>query len=263
MSTVFCCCLCGSPTYKVLYAPRSVVQCRQCGLRSVFPQPASVKYEDSYYDTFSGQAEDLSRMWQKRWDVLLQYAQQGRVLDIGAGTGMFLSLGKERFTVLGTEVSQYAVKRAKDRFHVELTMHPEALPAASFDCITAWHVLEHVQNPLTALRTWQGLLKPGGYLFLAVPNDDSWKQRLKRLLRYKTLYFDATPSREQHLSFFTLETLTQLLEKAGFLVVSVQADDYYGKRSLTSRISFSVSKMFTDIMPLQAASAVIVVARKQ
>ena len=45
--------------------------------------------------------------------------------------------------------------------------------AHSYDFVLSCHSLEHVANPLKALREWKRILKPGGFLILAVPNKES------------------------------------------------------------------------------------------
>jgi SAM-dependent methyltransferase len=45
--------------------------------------------------------------------------------------------------------------------------------AHSYDFVLSCHSLEHVANPLKALREWERILKPGGFLILAVPNKES------------------------------------------------------------------------------------------
>ncbi len=45
--------------------------------------------------------------------------------------------------------------------------------ARSYDFLLSCHSLEHVANPLKALREWKRILKPGGFLILAVPNKES------------------------------------------------------------------------------------------
>ena len=48
-----------------------------------------------------------------------------------------------------------------------------SVEAQSYDFVLSCHSLEHVANPLKALREWKRILKPGGFLILAVPNKES------------------------------------------------------------------------------------------
>ena len=69
------------------------------------------------------------RMWAKRLELVRRVGHGARVLDIGAGIGTFLALGRARFgwDVTGTEVSTSAVKLARERFQFELQLGLEEL----------------------------------------------------------------------------------------------------------------------------------------
>lgn len=74
---------------------------------------------------------------------------------------------------------------------------------SSQDFIVARHVLEHLMNPVRALKTWFKRLKPNGILALAVPNHDLTE----------TMVVDYT-----HVHAFDLESLIELVESVGFRV---------------------------------------------
>ena len=44
----------------------------------------------------------------------------------------------------------------------------------SFDAVVIWHVLEHLPDPQATLEAVGEILKPGGVLVIAVPNNSSW-----------------------------------------------------------------------------------------
>ncbi len=52
---------------------------------------------------------------------------------------------------------------------VQCATELSAIPDGSYDFLLASHVLEHVANPLKALREWRRVLKPGGYAFILLP----------------------------------------------------------------------------------------------
>ena len=99
---------------------------------------------------------------------------QGSILDIGAGTGDFLSVVKENgWNTIGVEPSEKAKAIAK-RKGVSFVEQTSALENNSFDIITMWHVLEHVPNLDNQLKELKRLLKPNGNLIIAVPNFKSF-----------------------------------------------------------------------------------------
>lgn len=49
-------------------------------------------------------------------------------------------------------------------------------PESSFDCVHSSHCLEHMKDPVAALRDWWALVKPGGYMIVVVPDEDLYEQ---------------------------------------------------------------------------------------
>ena len=103
--------------------------------------------------------------------------KQGSLLDIGAGTGFFLSAAKKRgWSVMGIEPNLSARTLANSKipntvFDVDTL---QTLPEKSFDVITLWHVLEHLPNLEEDVKTIHKLLKPNGRIVVAVPNFKSF-----------------------------------------------------------------------------------------
>ena len=99
---------------------------------------------------------------------------KGSILDIGAGTGDFLSVVKENgWNTIGVEPSEKAKAIAKNK-GVAFVDQTSELENNSFDIITMWHVLEHVPNLDNQLKELKRLLKPNGNLIIAVPNFKSF-----------------------------------------------------------------------------------------
>jgi 2-polyprenyl-3-methyl-5-hydroxy-6-metoxy-1,4-benzoquinol methylase len=95
----------------------------------------------------------------------------GRVLDYGCSWGygvyQFCQAG---YQATGFEISRPRVEYGRRTLKVNLTSDIDALPSNEFDAIYSAHVLEHIPDPRTPLMAFQRLLKPGGKLFLYVPN---------------------------------------------------------------------------------------------
>jgi 2-polyprenyl-3-methyl-5-hydroxy-6-metoxy-1,4-benzoquinol methylase len=99
---------------------------------------------------------------------------KGKILDIGAGTGDFLSVAKkDGWDTTGIEPSDRAkaIAVSKGISFVENTVD---LADASFDVISMWHVLEHVPDLDSQIKELKRLLKPTGTLIVAVPNFKSF-----------------------------------------------------------------------------------------
>jgi 2-polyprenyl-3-methyl-5-hydroxy-6-metoxy-1,4-benzoquinol methylase len=101
---------------------------------------------------------------------------KARLLDMGAGTGAFVqAMLQAGWDAVGIEPDESTRQNAAEIHQVQL--HPvsffEALPAGSFDVITLWHVLEHVESLHAYMQRLKALLVPDGVLLIAVPNYTS------------------------------------------------------------------------------------------
>jgi SAM-dependent methyltransferase len=88
-------------------------------------------------------------------------------------------------------------------------------PAASFDAVTLYHVLEHVHTPAAYLERVAQLLTPGGILLIAVPNFRSWE---RRFFKQRWAWLDVPI----HLHHFEPERLQRLIESVGLRTSDVR-----------------------------------------
>lgn len=99
---------------------------------------------------------------------------KGKILDIGAGTGEFLSVARQDgWETIGVEPSDKAKQIAINK-GVSFVAAIAELEDRSFDVITMWHVLEHVPDLDHQIKELKRLLKPSGSLIIAVPNFKSF-----------------------------------------------------------------------------------------
>jgi 2-polyprenyl-3-methyl-5-hydroxy-6-metoxy-1,4-benzoquinol methylase len=158
-----------------------------------------------------------------------------RLLDVGTGDGRFLQACREAgYDVTGTEVSATGAAYAQRQgFDVRMGQVTELdLPAESFNVVTLWHVLEHVPEPGVVLRKVHSLLRPGGVLAVAVPNEENFFVRRRLGLPTPTSPFDPLQfGGEIHLTYFRPGTLRATLGAAGFEVLQFGVDDVYMNRN--------------------------------
>jgi len=136
-----------------------------------------------------------------------------------------------------------AAQKLRSRKHgLTLTVgdiHSLALPPNAFDNVTLFHVLEHVHDPHAMLiRSWE-LLTENGMLFICVPNDVlAWSSRIKALGKRMGIpqFQKFSPrfglalvgeSSEIHLSHFTSNSLSRVVEKAGYNICVIGLDPYF------------------------------------
>jgi 2-polyprenyl-3-methyl-5-hydroxy-6-metoxy-1,4-benzoquinol methylase len=112
---------------------------------------------------------------QNKLDLINSYQpSKGLILDIGAGTGEFLSVAqKDGWKTIGVEPSDKAKAIAKSK-GVSFVENTSELESNSCDVISMWHVLEHVPNLDEQIKELKRLLKPNGTLIVAVPNFKSF-----------------------------------------------------------------------------------------
>lgn len=201
------CVLCGCDRFARLFRASDrlygttaeefdVVRCGECGLMRLDPQPSAEElpkyYPASYWfaseQTATSRLEEGYRRLVLRDHVrfvqgaLRSLGGQGPLLDLGCGGGLFLGMMRERgVRVVGLDFSREAARVAWERQQVPAVCGSfDAAPfgEGSLSCITMFHLLEHVPDPRTVLRTAHGLLRAGGRLVVQVPNAASWQCRL-------------------------------------------------------------------------------------
>ncbi len=148
---------------------------------------------------------------------------QGRVLDIGCGSGGLLAtLASHAGFRAGVEVSTVAADQAREVADDIVNAPVPAdlpFPSASFDVVVCADVLEHMPDPAPVLAWAATWCRPSGAVVISVPNVGNWQARL-RLLRGRWTYeacglFDST-----HLRFLTRATLLELIDDCGLEVES-------------------------------------------
>lgn len=129
---------------------------------------SSLALNDWYY-SHAGKSEYLSAaQWIKGGD---------KVIDVGAGIGEFASHVHPDAFFFGLELSSEAVKVAQSLGRNVLKMDiTDSLPEleSSFDVVTCFQVLEHLNKPNSLVSSIIKLCKPNGLIIIAVPNNDSF-----------------------------------------------------------------------------------------
>lgn len=156
-----------------------------------FPQPQVEElpkyYESQEYISHTDEKRGLiSSLYQlvKKWSlqkkaklILQQHGDVGSLLDVGAGTGDFLKVAKEKgWQVHGMEPNKNAAKLALEK-GIDLKASLNDFEGKQFDVVTLWHVLEHIPDLEETILKLAALVKPQGALIIAVPNFKSFDAR--------------------------------------------------------------------------------------
>ena len=202
-----------------------VVRCASCGLLRTDPRPTLESmghyYPEDYgpYQSTRIQPAPRPGFWRRllgpwmnsgAWD--LPPLSPGRLLELGCASGSFMErMRKLGWSVEGLEFSRKAADQARaagHRVHVG-TVESATEVAGPFDLVVGWMFFEHLHDPVRSLRILRDWTAPRGWLALSVPDAGSWEFRHFRS-RWYALHLP------HHLSHFTPETLTKVLDRAGW-----------------------------------------------
>lgn len=145
-------------------------RCSGCGLEFYEPGVAG---SARFYEAIARSQQYYSTARWEFHETLRRLPEAPDLVDVGCGDGFFLSLVKGG-RLRGLELNPDAVRKARARgLDVQEALLP-ALPPADAAVITLFQVLEHVQDPVEVLNQAARALRPGGRLFVAVPNNDAY-----------------------------------------------------------------------------------------
>jgi 2-polyprenyl-3-methyl-5-hydroxy-6-metoxy-1,4-benzoquinol methylase len=223
------CWACGAPAgADPSWAPLRLHRCPSCGLLFAPDRGAEdlqQLYTAGYFDDYPGgegyEEDPAQRRHEadRRIELVRRYRAGGRLLEIGAAAGHFVEAAAEAgFEPTGVEPAEALARRATERLGLPVLagfIEEVDLPESSFDVACAWHVVEHLSDPRAALERVAAMLRPGGHLFVEVPNIASvYAQR-----RGKDW---ANLDIRHHVGHYTPRALHALLERSGFSVVATE-----------------------------------------
>lgn len=193
-------------------------ECKECGLIQIDIDPVS------YYKSVITAASigDASRaLLKKEWEPLLQkYRLQGSsLLEVGAGAGDFVRLLRSwGIDAIGLE---FNVKNTSKDVLIDGWL-PQTQLDKSFKAIVCNNFLEHHPSPKNFLRSIYDLIEDEGYLYISVPRFE--------YLYEKACFYELVPD---HLSYFSKESLFNILSSSGFTV-----KEYYTKNNENDHVVF-------------------------
>jgi SAM-dependent methyltransferase len=244
------CSLCGKDNFKY-YAVRTKqgypgtikVQCKDCDLIYTNPRMTTNELKDfykNYYDKLAMdeigfknsvlKAKELNRdaiidiqFYRKN---ILNYKESGKYLEIGGGLGFQAWIAQELgFDVFVTEYDPSSVIFAKENFNLNKyslgDLEDIKYPDNTFDFISAWHCIEHVQDMEIFLEEVFRILKPGGVFYFATPNLGSYLYRAHRFLKLCTFSIPIIVDGIEHTYGLSPKTAKLLCEKFGFEILDI------------------------------------------
>jgi len=261
---VSACPVCGSVTHDPAHVETGFcyVRCAACDLVRMDPLPGPQEQAERHQHYLPEKSPDERtfdlknrEVWTRARRVLLRRIGRGRVLDIGCGHGAFLSLmAAAGWETAGLEVCDAGLARAEARGIEVVRSSVEDAPFddGSFDAVTAFYVLEHVPQPMEFLAACRRLLKPGGLLYLRVPDTTPLKDRLARFGIENRLY-DAP----FHVLDFSPLALRSALERASFSEIEIRVGGFSIPVSGRDRIVGVPTAVLGDVIDLATRGRVL------
>jgi 2-polyprenyl-3-methyl-5-hydroxy-6-metoxy-1,4-benzoquinol methylase len=167
-----------------------------------------------------------------RGSGLPRFTGQGRALDIGTGNGIYAAtLARLGWKVTGVEFDPVTAENTARRLNLDIftgSLDEAKFDANTFDFVSMFHVIEHLTDPIATLLECRRIMSDRAGIMIRTPNFDS-------LVRKKFGRFWRGVEAPRHLFLFNANSLTQVLEKAGFKITSVcttrSATPYYLRMS--------------------------------
>lgn len=248
-----------------------LVQCRDCGLAYLKERPTQECigsfYPASFYPTHQKRLSSsdgnslrqfLRRIVKKRlqarkstipdkillnlvpsyWKVAASFPPGGRILDIGCGAGWKLDFYKDfGWETYGCDISVNAIAAAQEKGHNAVAGQIENIhyPDNYFAAIQISHVIEHLPDPVTAIKKTYKLLQNGGLLLLETPNQTGLIAKI-----FKRDYWQVDSPR--HFQLFSKKNVLSLLINEGFEIVNMVT--YNSKNGILNSMQSLITRKF-------------------
>jgi hypothetical protein len=220
------CIVCGSQGYSPLYP--AIVRCTSCEF--VFAEEDINEdelfriYQKNYffgeeYSNYKTDREVLQKNFELRLKVLLGFADPARrrgLFEIGSAYGFFLELARKHFeNVQGIDITEDGVRHCTTQLGLDVIqgdLLSTDLGNKKFDVVCLWDTIEHLRTPNLYLERISEHMPSGALVAITTGDIDSLNARIKkdkwRLIHPPT-----------HLQYFSLGTLSKMLEHLGFDVI--------------------------------------------
>ena len=175
-----------------------------------------------------------------------------RLLDVGCSRGQFIAAaGKLGFDAEGVEPApQVAAAARASGLKVRAgLLEEQQFPAASFDTVTLFEVIEHLREPRPLLAECHRILKPEGMLVLSTGNTASWTAAA---MGARWDYFHIAKD-GGHISFYHPASITRLAAGCGFYVVRIDtARVKFHEKGDTPAWRYALGKIAAELLNLPA-----------
>jgi len=237
------CPVCGSKEWTKRYRidAWTVEECNSCGFAKIDPMPVRENRAECYSEEkiiernvkqksyLQKLSRFLKRLFSKAtkrdksaifYNKLRRYLPpKSKVLDIGCGDGSFICKAKKDFVCTGIEISDYLASLARKHSGIKVitgNFLEIEFKSEEYDGVTLISLLEHLDDPLQAIKKCFKFLGQGGVLLLKTVNYNCLNRKIK-----KDLWTGFRPP--DHVVYFNPSNLELLLKKAGFKKIKISS----------------------------------------
>lgn len=219
------CILCGKTNLLILknIHGRRIFECTSCQLGATERKQDSKPYKGNLYNVrlYDKNRKKHERQFQRIISCLTSYIQKGRVLDVGAGYGLF--------SWLLSQTGRYEIDAVEPFLPVKYLKNPDGnifkqsfeefeknnKHSNQYDVIIFLDVLEHFDNPIIILQQTKKLLKENGSIVIQIPNYKSFMAKICRNWAWFMV--------EDHRFHFSPKSIQLLLKRVGFQIVKTRS----------------------------------------
>lgn len=230
-----------------------IVKCEDCGLLQIWPLPPLSEEREFYAKDRQAKnikvptdiktiKENFFPDNERRSEMISKIiSKKSRILDVGSGYGFFLQamLNKGFQNIVGSEISEERREISKKITKAkvfDINFLEENNSLEKFDCITLFHVLEHIRDPIYFLKNIKKVLKPRGTLIIEVPNCKDMLLSVSE--EYRDFYWQLA-----HLSYFSEKNLKEIVKKSGLVLDDIIYVQRYGVENMMNWITEGVPQI--------------------
>lgn len=169
----------------------------------------------------------VERQDMRRWEKLLKYFKGGKILDVGCLDSMIYPIAKKKYPYrdiryLGIDTAEKAIKEMSRRYFDDQSVRFEVrncfateLPDDFFDYVVMGELIEHLDDPLLAIREAIRILKSKGTLAISTPNNEEREY--------------GAVDRDRHVWSFDSSSLSKFLKPYGRVRTAILGSEYFPK----------------------------------
>jgi SAM-dependent methyltransferase len=226
----------------------SIYRCPKTGYK--FYYPFNVSGDELYYSMMSKFEWYYNpNRWEHIKSLEIIKNKYYNVLEIGSGPGYFLKKLKEiNIKAVGLELNNSAILQSKE-FGVKVLSESieehKINNIDKYDLVCSFQVLEHISQPYSFIKASIDVLKKGGTLLIAVPNNDSYSSKNKH-------YSKVLNMPPHHMGLWTIDSLISLES-----IFNIKFKRVYYEPLIGSNVDIYIYNMILNIFKLEIINRII------